>query len=119
MFKASCENVEFKRVAQSVIALFVDSVREHKEKTPKADSNSDIQRAFSISWKIVKLFIDRMKKEQNAFNVNNRKKVPGKKRHLLIALLLISNCRHKRVQSLSKAAKRKNILRMFAAKQGL
>jgi hypothetical protein len=53
--QASCEYIVFKRVAQSVIALFVVSVEMHKEKIPNADRN--IQFAFSISWKIVKLFI--------------------------------------------------------------
>lgn len=73
---ASCEYIEFKRVAQSEIALFVDSVDEHKEKMPNADSST--QCAFSISWKIVKVFIASRKKVQNAFNVKNKKIVPEK-----------------------------------------
>lgn len=72
--KASCEYIVLKRVAPSLIALFVDSVDEHKEKTPNADNNT--QCAFSISWKIVKVFSASMKKQQNAFNVKNRKIVP-------------------------------------------
>lgn len=86
--KASYEYVEFRRVAQSVMALFVDWVDEHKEKMPNADSNT--QCAFSISWKIVKVFIVSIKNVQNAFNVKNKKIVPGKKwkerKHLLMAL---------------------------------
>jgi hypothetical protein len=41
-----------------VIALFVVSVEKHKEKIPNADRK--IQFAFSISWKIVKVFNESM-----------------------------------------------------------
>lgn len=85
---ASCEYIEFKRVAQSVIALFVDSVDEHKEKIPNAESST--QCAFSISWKIVKVFTASRKKVQNAFNVKNRKNVPEKKWNWF--LLMTSLC---------------------------
>lgn len=77
--KASGANVEFKSVAQSLIALFADSVDEHSENTPNAASNT--QCTFSIRWKIVKLFVASMKNVQNAFSVKNRKIVPANLKH--------------------------------------
>lgn len=73
--KASCEYIVFSTVAQSVIALFVDSVEAHKEKTANADNNTKC--SFSISWKIVKLFTTSMKKMQNALSVKDKKIVPA------------------------------------------
>lgn len=78
MLKASYESVELKRDVQSLIALFVESVEKHKEKTPNAESNT--QCAFSISWKIVKLFSASRKKVQNAFSEKYKKRIPAKKR---------------------------------------
>lgn len=79
--KASCEYAELKRVVQSEMALFVDSVERHKANMPRADSSTHC--TFSISWKIVKLFIVSMKKVQNALRVKNRKIVPAKKSKLI------------------------------------
>lgn len=82
----SCENIAFKSVAQSLIALFVDSVEQHNEKMPNADNST--QCAFSISWKIVKVFSVNMKKVQNAFKVKQTKIVPatGRKNVLMAQL---------------------------------
>lgn len=92
--KASCEYAKLKRVVQSEMALFVDSVLRHKENMPRADSRTHC--TFSISWKIVKLFIVSMKKVQNALRVKNRKIVPAKKSELMASIeFKILNVRQK------------------------
>lgn len=96
--KASCEYIELKRVAQSMMALFVVSVKRHRERMPNADNST--QCTFSIRWKIVKPFIESMKKVQNAFNVKKRKIIPERRKRvcclLLVSLERFTSCaRHK------------------------
>lgn len=59
------------------MALYEASVVEHKVKIASNDNNS--HSIFSISWKMVKLFMATMKKVQNELSVKLRKIVAMKR----------------------------------------
>jgi hypothetical protein len=67
----SCEKWKQRSIEHSLMALYSDSVVKQTANIAVVDNNSHSN--FSISWKIVKLFTDSMKKMLNEFNVKFRK----------------------------------------------
>lgn len=69
------------------MALDVASVEQHKVKIASDDNNS--HSAFSIKWKIVKLFVASMKNAQNEFSVKLRKIVAEMNRNEMLLCIIL------------------------------